>query len=107
MADPLYEASFADACARLGGRDAGSTLAQVAHIQASATLVGSYEDALPIERWAAEAGPQARGDARALLAEWESAETLPGLTGPFTLTGETAETHRASCQLARAWIGED
>ena len=60
---------------------------------------------MPVVQWAAEAGPQARSEARAILAKWELTNMLPGLPQP--LTERQAEANRQCCQLALAWIGEE
>lgn len=105
MVGPLRELSFADACARFDRQDAGSFLAQSAYSQVMVILGGNDDLPLPIARWAVEAGPQVRADARMVLTEWEFAEALPGSLMP--VTEQMADAHRSSCRLARAWIGED
>jgi hypothetical protein len=54
------------------GSDASTLLAQAAHSQTLVELAGGADPRgdLPVERWAAEAGPSVRALARRLLTEW-------------------------------------
>jgi hypothetical protein len=121
MAGPLSQSSFNEFMQRMGhGRDRGEALALAAHSQMLVTLAGSddQEHALPVERWAAEAGPSARALARQTLAEWEkrgvpSGRTEAGYIAERAVRGVTAEAAlreirawRDVCREARELLGE-
>jgi hypothetical protein len=83
MEGPLSGSSFSEYMRRIGHHwDAGYALAIAARSQMLSTLAGSddQEHAVPVERWAAEAGPSVRALARQTLAEWEKRGVPSGQT---------------------------